>query len=525
MTWTDNMSQCAESKKIVWEVAPYLKGRGVDLGAGDFKVLPHVISVDNQHHAQFGFSIKPDVKVDTCEDMSIFSSQSMDFVYSSHLLEHIQNYEKALTEWWRLVKVGGYLILYLPHADFYPKKGTYGANPDHKHDFLPEDIIKAMSNVQGMPYDLLECQERSDGDEYSMLLVFKKINGKKDAFSFRNPKPEKTACLVRYGAYGDMMQAASVIAGLKDQGYHVTVMASPPGSDVIEHDPNVDKFILFDKDQVPNGDLGNFWDYQKKKYDKFVNLSETVEGTLLAMKGRANAGWSPLVRHKNMNQNYLEFQHDVAGVPHKPNIKFYATPSEKEWAKRTRSKMGKFVILWSLAGSAVHKTWPHLDNVVAACMVEHKDIDVVMCGGFESQILETGWEKEKRVHLTSGKWSIRQTLAFLEEADLVIGPETGVLNAAACMDVPKIVFLSHSSVENLTRDWKNTTSLFSKGTRCPGRDSDEVTACHMLHYGWELCEQDERVGTARCQVEIPARDVWLEIDRVYKESVKSEVAA
>lgn len=525
MTWTDGMPQCAESRKIVWEVAPYLKGRGVDLGAGDFKVLPHVISVDNQHHAQFGFSHKPDILVDTCENMSFFSSQSMDFVYSSHLLEHIDAYEKALTEWWRLVKVGGYLILYLPHADFYPKIGTYGANPDHRHDFVPKDIIDVMNDVQGMPFDLVECQERNENDEYSMLLVFKKINGKKHAFSYKNPKPEKTACVVRYGAYGDLMQASSVLSGLKDQGYHVTLMASPPGSSVIENDPNVDKFILFDKDQVPNGDLGNFWDYQKKKYDKFVNLSETVEGTLLAMKGRISATWSPMVRHKNMNKNYLEFQHDVAGVPHKPNVKFYPTVHEQEWAKRTRSKMGKFVILWSLAGSSVHKAWPYLDEVIAAAMLTHKDIDVVLCGGPECEMLEAGWEKEVRVHRTCGKWSIRQSLAFLYEANLVIGSETGVLNAACCMDVPKIIFLSHSTIENLTRDWKNTVSLYSKGTRCPGRDSDEVTACHTLHYGWDICAQDKVTGCAKCQAEISGRECWIEVDRIYREYAQAEIAA
>jgi hypothetical protein len=63
MTWDRSAPYVAESKKIVWEVAPYLKGRGLDIGAGDFKVLPHVISVDNMHHQQFGFSNKPDVMV------------------------------------------------------------------------------------------------------------------------------------------------------------------------------------------------------------------------------------------------------------------------------------------------------------------------------------------------------------------------------------------------------------------------------------------------------------------------------
>jgi ADP-heptose:LPS heptosyltransferase/predicted SAM-dependent methyltransferase len=507
MVWKIDGAQGNESKKIVWEVAPYLRGYGLDLGAGDFRVLPHVTTVDNCHHNAFGYDIRPDVRVETCEKMPIFGSQSVDFVYSSHLLEHIVDYKAALTEWWRLIKVGGYLVLYLPHKDFYPNIGVKGSNPDHKHDFLPTDIIDAMQSVSG-GWDMVECQERNEDEEYSMLLVFKRTHGKEKTLSCKAQKPEKTALVCRFGAFGDLMQASSVFAGLKEQGYHITLMCSKPGVDVVLHDPNIDAFMLLDKDQVPNANLVDFWRWQEKKYTKFVNLSESVEGTWLALPGRTAHGWRPLMRHTHMNYNYLQFQHELAGVPHNPQVKFFPTLEEKEWARKTRSKMGNKVVLWSLAGSSVHKTWAGLDQIIASIMLNYSDVDVVLCGGEDAMLLEAGWEAEKRVHLTCGKWEIRQTLTFIQEANLVIGPETGVLNAAACMDVAKIVFLSHSSHENLTRDWVNTTALQSKGTRCKGRDSDEVPACHMLHYGWSNCTKDEETGTAQCQKDIGTLEVW-----------------
>ena len=138
MVWRREDPQCNESKKIVWEVARYLRGRGVDLGAGDFKVLPHAISVDNMHHAQFGFAMRPDVSADVT-NLDMFASQSMDFVYSSHTLEHVVDYRATLKEWWRVLKGGGTMVLYLPHEDLYPKIGMPGANIDHKHDLNEED--------------------------------------------------------------------------------------------------------------------------------------------------------------------------------------------------------------------------------------------------------------------------------------------------------------------------------------------------------------------------------------------------
>lgn len=515
MTWSPENAQCNESKKIVWEVAEYLKGRGLDIGAGDFKVLPHVISVDNFHHQAFGFMVKPDVMAEA-DDLSMFADRSMDFVYSSHTLEHVVDFRKVLREWWRLVKVHGYLVLYLPHKNLYPNIGQPGSNPDHKHDFLPIDIVNAMPSG----YDLLECQERGEADEYSFLLVFRKVEGNKRIRSCDKPKPEKTACVVRYGAFGDLMQSSSVWAGLKKQGYHVTVITSMPGAEVILEDPNIDKFMIFDRDQVPNADLGSFWKWQKKKFDVFINLSETVEGAFLSMVGRASHAWKPLVRHSMQNRNYVEFQHEMAGLPHEPRVKFYPTAEERKWAKEGRAKLGPGpVVMWSLAGSSPHKTWPYLDQAMASILMNFPTSRIVLVGGPECQLLEGGWEEEKRVIRTCGAWSIRKSLAFLEVADMVIGPETGVLNAAAQLPLPKVVFLSHSTHENLTRDWVNVHPLISESTECPGRGNNEAPACHMLHHTWEFCKMDKETSCAQCQADIGMAQAWPVIEKALHDYV------
>jgi hypothetical protein len=97
-------------------------------------------------------------------------------------------------------------------------------------------------------------------------------------------------------------------------------------------------------------------------HERFVNLSETVEGNLLATPdARCTPGRTQL-RHALLDVNYLEVVHAVAGVPFPPQQKFYATSEEKAWAKRERLEDGRVaVILWTLSGSSVHKTWPHLD--------------------------------------------------------------------------------------------------------------------------------------------------------------------
>lgn len=510
MVWKIDAPWGNEAAKIRWELVPYTRGYGYDLGCGHQKAFPHFIGLDDgTDRGLFEVNVRADL-IMPCEKLDRFATHSADFIFSSHLLEHIVDYKSALREWWRVIKVGGHLCLYLPHKDLYPNIGQNGSNPDHKHDFLPTDIVKAMEEVAD-GWDLVENQERNEGDEYSFFQVYKKLGHKAHLRSCDKPKPPKTCAVVRYGAFGDLLMTSSILPQLKAEGYHITLYTAPRGYEVVSNDPHIDRVVLQDPDQVPNAALGAFFDYIKKKYDRFIDLCESVEGTFLAMPGRCVTRMPKEARHRLMNYNYVEFTHEIAGLPHVPAQKFYPTKEEREWAEKQRRKMGgDYVVMWSLAGSSVHKTWPHMDKILARLLLANRDIRIVLVGDDTCKILERGWEEESRVLRRSGVWSIRQSLAFLDQCDLVVGPETGVMNAAALMPLPKIVTLSHSSHENLTRDWVNVTALEPSETPC--------YPCHKLHFGFDSCtegflENPEEPGKmmrvgALCQVNITPDQMW-----------------
>ena len=548
MVWRIDDPQGNEAQKIMWELVKYTRGRVLDIGCGNFKAFPHFIGLDNGTDiVKFGHQMKPDIMIDDATDLRLFNSEAYDAVFSSHLLEHIpqENVVKALKEWLRVLKVGGYLCLYLPDETLYPKVGEPGANPDHKWNVSYKLMIELMEKAGC--WDLVDWQRRDQDNEYSLFFAFKKTH-KGHTFSCSNPKPSKTAAIVRYGAYGDLLQMSSVAAGLKAEGYHVTLYGSPPGVDVILHDPNIDEFYLQDKDQVPNHALAPYWEYHRKKYDRWVNLSESVEGQLLALPGRSNHELPPALREEMMHHNYLEFQHRMAKLPHVPRVKYFSTPDEQAWAKAERAKMGEFVIVWSLAGSSVHKVWPYVDQVIMGLLLEFTDVHVVLVGGDAAVLLEQGWfhvnedgtpkrderkrklQTDRRVHCLSGDWSIRETMAFCEQVDMVVGPETGVLNGVAQLDMPKLVFLSHSTEYNLTRDWVNVYPMRAKGTVCPGRGNNEAKACHQLHYGWQHCKnaldaEGKPMGIAQCQAEITSEEVFGTIHGLISKALDAKKAA
>ena len=346
-------------------------------------------------------------------------------------------------------------------------------------------------------------------------------------FSWKLPKPAKTCAIVRYGAIGDNLMASSILPSLKEQGYWIDFYCQTgPGYEAIKHDPHVDRFILQGKDEIPPQLLKEFWDETMTRYDKWINLCESVETSLLAAPGRTPFEWPNLVRAKMMDRNYLEFTHEVAGVPPPYRPKFYSTVDERAWARKTAQQWGRKNILWSLSGSSGHKVWPHIDPVIAQIMLEWDDVHVVFVGDEFCKILELPWEKERRCHLKSGKWTIRQTLAFAEVADLVIGTETGVLNGAGCMDTPKIITLSHSSEEMLTKHWTNVTVLKQpEGVGCPKRWAENGGACRMLHGAngadpWLACPQEPSTGTAMCQFHISPEKMWLAVEDALTHQVR-----
>jgi ADP-heptose:LPS heptosyltransferase len=302
--------------------------------------------------------------------------------------------------------------------------------------------------------------------------------------SWKEPLPAKRALVVRYGGIGDMIMASSILPQLKEKGYHVTVMTTPDGQEVVRHDPHIDAFMLQDRDQVPNGALPEYWYVWAKKFDAFINLSESVEGNLLPNPGSSRHAWPNAMRQKYLNENYLEFQHELAGLEYKPRPRFYATPEELARVETFRAKLGPeaYVVLWALAGSSVHKVYPHSDQVVAQLLIKNPDVRVIFVGDDACRILESHWEAEPRVIRLSGRIGVRETLALAcHGVDCVVGPETGVLNAVSHLGLPKVVMLSHSSVKNLTRNWANTVSLTAGPLEAP------CFPCHRIHHERTFC--------------------------------------
>jgi SAM-dependent methyltransferase len=99
-----------------------LEGDGIDIGCGDDPVTPDVKRFDRIHG--------------DAQEISRYVDGTFDFVFASHVLEHMENPQIALEQWFGLVRPGGHLIVLVPDEDLY-EQGHYPSlfNDDHKWTF------------------------------------------------------------------------------------------------------------------------------------------------------------------------------------------------------------------------------------------------------------------------------------------------------------------------------------------------------------------------------------------------------
>jgi len=320
----------------------------------------------------------------------------------------------------------------------------------------------------------------------------------------------KKACVLRWGAWGDLIMCSPLFKLLKKDGYHVTAHITKRAKDVLKGNPYIDEFIVYVDDTVPFDKLGAYWDDLSKQYDRFINLSGSIEEGLLAAPWQDIYTWKKEERHKKLNVNYYDRTLELGGYPIKGrNGELYLTKDDEKIVRsRLKPYRDKFVILWSLSGSSYHKTYPFAEQVALRFLENHKDAQIICVGETLCYLLE--WD-HRRSFNASGAWSMRTTMALTKYVDLVIGPETGVMNAAGCFDTPKIVFLSHSSEENLTKYWKNCTALHGEAFCYP---------CHMLHYNRDSCPHDSITTAPLCMARIKPEDVYNAMEQVYQRKMR-----
>ena len=93
-------------------------------------ILPHAIGVDLDYPAYDGKNLP-------------FPDDSVDTVYSSHMLEHVTDFRTTIRDWHRVVRSRGFIVCVVPHQFLYEKRRSLPSswNADHKRFYTPASLL------------------------------------------------------------------------------------------------------------------------------------------------------------------------------------------------------------------------------------------------------------------------------------------------------------------------------------------------------------------------------------------------
>ena len=148
-------------------------GDGIDVGAGSDPLGNYREMFPRMQNCR-AWDL-PDGDAQTLEGVA---DESLDFVHSSHCLEHMVDPRIALDHWIRVLKPGGHLVMIVPDEDLY-EQGVFPStfNSDHKWTFTiaklaswstrsvnVTDLLNGVSDrVQAIKVELLDASYRWDG--------------------------------------------------------------------------------------------------------------------------------------------------------------------------------------------------------------------------------------------------------------------------------------------------------------------------------------------------------------------------
>lgn len=323
----------------------------------------------------------------------------------------------------------------------------------------------------------------------------------------------KTALIIRYGAYGDIIHMSFLPHLLKDQGYTTVDMeTNPKGYQIMYNNPYIDnlteivpEFLFKDKGFM----LIKHWEIMKDRYDKVVNLWHSIEYGMQTMESENLYYMSSKVRRDKFGAiNFYDQSIIKAGYPElvgKYQGEFYPQPEEERIAKAYMRKFdGQFTVMMNLSGTGPHKRFVQAQELAQKILDTYPDAHIITTGAPECKRFEFAGQ---RITSIAGQFPFRQALILTKYVNCIIGCESGIMVAAGMWHTPSVQLMTAASIANHCKYNPNDYSLQSPVYCAP---------CHKGPYEYIGCPHKD--GNPLC-VYFDLDKIVAQVDKIYERTV------
>lgn len=308
----------------------------------------------------------------------------------------------------------------------------------------------------------------------------------------------KKICLVRPSAIGDTVHALGLVNGLR-KGYpeaHLTWILQPIPFEMVRHQPNVNRFITFDR----KGGLKDWIDLchriRKDRYDIVLVPQASAKTTLITAMLRADIKigfdynrsrdmhWlvtNNHIRKKSMGHvqdQFFEFL-EYLGIKNYPvKWDFQFTKEEIERHKSFYNFIKKRLIGFVIASAHPEKDWPAASySAVMDYAAQKLGMQPLIIGGpsnAERKIADNILRLCRCRPIVALEKPIRNTMLQLAYCNIVVSPDTGPLHIAVALNTPVIGLYGYSNPRRCG-PYKKFHDLLIDKYNNPGEENAPIT--------------------------------------------------
>lgn len=278
----------------------------------------------------------------------------------------------------------------------------------------------------------------------------------------------KNLCILRLSAIGDVCHAVAMVQRIRRQwpDARLTWVIGKVEHQLVGDIPGVN-FVIFDKRQGRQAYVQLKQQLSGQTFDALLVMQVALRANFAAMQIKAKRkigfDWQRSKefhwlftgkriqpqQHAHVLDGFMAFA-DALGVPVEDNVNWDMSLSEqdKSWAAEQTQPLGDYVII-SPAASKAERNWLPERYAQIADYLHQQGKSVVLCGGpgaLDRNVADAILAHTNAIRADFvGKTSLKQMLALIAGAKLVIAPDTGPAHMATTVGTPVIGLYAHSN--------------------------------------------------------------------------------
>lgn len=294
------------------------------------------------------------------------------------------------------------------------------------------------------------------------LSLFDKPKLTQQASDFNFKKINKILCLRLDDKLGDMVVSTILYRELKNAHPHVQidVMSGPASLELLDCNPHIHGRIVFKKGTLNVLKLGYL--IRRKKYDLVIDVRPLVDARTTYLLAQSKAQWILGVSRQKLNlmnlhleefdkNNHISHKYEkilkLLGQQAKSlHYDLFLTEQEKEKVKSLLPNQSQVIVLNPFAGARYRSL--NFEKVIELITIINKEILPLNCSiflmcppqekkGLQNLITQQGW---KNVFLPQELNRLRDYVALISFADLVISPDTSAIHFASAFNKKILAF-------------------------------------------------------------------------------------